>query len=186
MAQPKPPPPTLQLVAIFSRYDDALDWALSRVQERWGRALLTSERFDHSETRYYESEMGAGLQKQFIVLQPSDTRFYDPARLAADKLESNDWERELAAASNYAEPRPVNLDPGYLTLMKLVLASAKDRAHRIYLHDGIYAEECLYYLDHRWQARPWTYPDYQRDDFQAFFVQARELLKDQMSKEGSS
>ena len=58
-----------------------------------------------------------------------------------------------------------------------MLASAKDRAHRIYLADGIFAEECLYYLDHRWQARPWTYPDYQRADFQAFFVQAREFLK---------
>jgi hypothetical protein len=42
--------------------------------------------------------------------------------------------------------------------------------------DGIYAEECLYYLDGSWQARPWTYPDYRRADFQAFFGEARELL----------
>ncbi len=71
----------------------------------------------------------------------------------------------------------MNIDPGYLTLSKLVLASAKDRSHRLYVADGIYAEECLYYLERRWQARPWTYPDYQRDDFQAFFVEVRELLK---------
>ena len=37
--------------------------------------------------------------------------------------------------------RRVNLDAGYLCLAKLVLASTKDHAHRIYLRDGIYAED---------------------------------------------
>jgi len=134
---------------------------------------MTSELFDHSETTYYQDEMGPGLQKQFWILENT----YDPANLAASKLQSNAWEADLATALNHEELRPVNIDPGYLTLTKLVLASAKDRAHRIYLSDGIYAEECLYFLDHQWQARPWTYPDYQRADFQSFFVQAREHLK---------
>jgi len=120
--------------------------------------------------------MGPGLLKQFLIVEP----FYDPARLPKSKLESNVWEAELSARGCYPELRPLNIDPGYLTVTKLVLASAKDRAHRIYMADGIYAEECLYYLDHRWQSRPWTYPDYQRVDFQAFFVEARELLKRQI------
>ncbi|MCA9131702.1 MAG: DUF4416 family protein [Planctomycetales bacterium] len=173
MAHPQPPPPALLLVAIFSRHEAALDWARHRVQTSWGDVRLASPRFDHSETRYYHSQMGDGLQKQFLVVDG----FYDAAGLAATKLQSNAWEAELAASGRFVEPRPLNIDPGYLTLTKLVLASAKDRAHRIYLTDGIYAEECLYYLERRWQARPWTYPDYQRADFQAFFVEARELLK---------
>lgn len=180
MARPTPPPPTLQLVAIFSRYDAAIDWARGKVVEQWGTQSLESPRFDHSETTYYDAEMGSNLKKQFFI---SD-RFYDPATLSKSKLESNAWEGELADSANYPEARPVNIDPGYLTLTKLVLASAKDRAHRIYLSDGIYAEECLYYLDHRWRSRPWTYPDYQREDFHAFFASARDYLKKMMQAEG--
>jgi hypothetical protein len=85
----------------------------------------------------------------------------------------------------YIQPRPVNIDPGYLMLGKLVLASTKDRAHRIYLRDGIYAEECLYYVA-GWQSRPWTYPDYQRADYQQFFDQVRERLKQLIHEQSGS
>ncbi|MCA9126503.1 MAG: DUF4416 family protein [Planctomycetales bacterium] len=173
MAEPKPPAPSIMLVAIFSRHRTALDWALERIAQTWGRLALCSDRFDHGETNYYQPTMGSGLTKQFVIVDG----LYDPAQLSDSKLESNRWEAELAAANRFSELRPLNIDPGYITLTKLVLASAKDRAHRIYLKQGIYAEQCLYYLDHRWQARPWTYPDYQRDDFQTFFSQAREHLK---------
>lgn len=173
MAIPNPPPPALMLVAVFSRHDAALEWAEVKLVERWGRVGLRSKRFDHCETNYYEAEMGAGLKKQFFIFEGG----FDPQRLPGCKLQSNALEAELAESRTYSELRPVNIDPGYLTLTKLVLASAKDRAHRLYMADGIYAEECLYYLDHRWQARPWTYPDYQRADFQAFFTEAREFLK---------
>lgn len=173
MAQPKPPQAALQIVAIFSRHESVLDWASEKIAAGWGRIGLESSRFDHSETGYYEAEMGTGLLKQFLVLENR----YDPANLPKSKLQSNAWEMELALLGKYAEKRPLNIDPGYVTLTKLVLASAKDRAHRIYLSDGIYAEECLYYLGGRWHARPWTYPDYQREDFQQFFTAARELLK---------
>lgn len=173
MAQPNPPPAALQLVAIFSRHASALDWAARRIEQQWGTIALLSPRFDHSETSYYTAEMGSGLLKQFVVVDG----YYDPADLPGSKLTSNAWELELSAAGPFAEARPLNIDPGYVTLTKLVLASCKDRAHRIYIRDGIYAEECLYYLSQGWQSRPWTYPDYRRADFQAFFDQAREWLK---------
>ncbi len=173
MAKPKPPQAAVQIVAIFSRYESVLDWAMQKISDQWGEFGLVSPRFDHNETNYYEAEMGTGLRKQFLVLASR----YDPAWLPQSKLQSNAWEEELAASQSTVETRPLNIDPGYLTLTKLVLASAKDRAHRIYLRDGIYAEECLYYLDQRWNSRPWTYPDYQREDFQRFFTAARVFLK---------
>lgn len=173
MARPKPPPLARQLVAIFSRHPGALDWVTHRITQQWGTIGLASPRFDHSETNYYESQMGRGLIKQFLVIDG----WYDPARLPQSKLQSNAWEEELSNGGEFPEVRPLNVDPGYMTLTKLVLASCKDRAHRIYMADGVYGEECLYYLDHGWRARPWTYPDYQRADFQAFFEQARRMLK---------
>jgi hypothetical protein len=68
----------------------------------------------------------------------------------------------------------LNLDPGYLTAAKLVLASTKDHAHRLYLGQGIYGEVTLSYRQGHWQHREWTYPDYRRADFQDFFLRLRD------------
>lgn len=180
MATPKPPPAALFFAAIFSQSDDVIAEASVQCEAQWGKIALTSPSFDHSETTYYEREMGAGLRKQFVVFEG----VFDPALLADRKLQSNAIEKQATCSVdqgvNLNVSRPVNIDPGYITLTKLVLASAKDRAHRIYLNHGIYAEECLYYLAGRWNSRPWTYPDYQRADFQAFFSRARDMLKSQI------
>jgi hypothetical protein len=58
-----------------------------------------------------------------------------------------------------------------------VLASTKDHAHRIYLADGIYAEVTLAFRGGAWQPLDWTYPDYRRADFQAFFTKCRDVLR---------
>ncbi len=172
MAEPRPTPPAILLVAVFSQHPSALEWVRNQTEEHWGKVSLNSPVFDHSETSYYTDEMGHSLVKQFLVVDG----LWDPARLADCKLQSNEWEKRLASTRQYPQARPVNIDPGYLMLNKLVLASMKDRAHRIYLRDGIFAEECLYYVA-GWQSRPWTYPDYQRADFQQFFSQARKQLE---------
>lgn len=69
--------------------------------------------------------------------------------------------------------RWVNIDPGYMSMTKLVLASTKNREHRLYLRDGIYAEVTLAFRDQAWRAMPWTYADYQRPDVLEFLTQAR-------------
>ncbi|NLZ76641.1 MAG: DUF4416 family protein, partial [Spirochaetales bacterium] len=47
-----------------------------------------------------------------------------------------------------------------LTLGNLVLATTKNRSHRIALDVGIYAELTLIYHDRSYRALPWTYADY--------------------------
>ncbi len=165
------------LVAVFSRHDQALQWARDRVHERWGSVVLSSPKFSFQETNYYEHEMGVGLIKQFHIVDG----WFDPQLLAQRKLDSNAWETEFANMGLSGDQRPLNIDPGYITPTKLILASTKDRSHRIYLANGIYAEETLYYHDRRWQSRPWTYTDYKRTDFQEFFSVAREWMKTEVS-----
>ncbi len=165
--------PVMPILAAFSRYDGALDWAGDRAVAAWGPVALASPRFDFRETEYYSATMGTGLKKCFWVFE----RPFDPADLIERKLATNAWEAEYAAEAGHPEPRPLNLDPGYLTLAKLILASTKDHAHRIYLGRGIYAEVTLYFKDGRWQHRDWTFPDYRRADYQQFFSQARELIR---------
>jgi hypothetical protein len=173
MGQVSPATPVLLIVAAFSRHDDALDWTRTKLCANWGKVALESPRFNFQETAYYEQSMGTGLKKRFFAFE----RFIDPGLLPDLKHQANAWELEYAASANHLEPRPLNLDPGYITEAKLVLASTKDHAHRIYLRDGIYAEITLHYQHGTWQKSAWTYPDYQRADFQAFFTACREYVK---------
>jgi hypothetical protein len=173
MGAPHPPTPVLLLIAASSRYDDALTWGLHQAERELGPAAAVSDAFDFTETNYYDAEMGAGLKKQFWAFATP----IDPGRLAAIKLATNLWEAEYAGAGLHPESRPLNLDPGYITLAKLVLASTKDHAHRIYLGDGIFAEVTLSFRGGAWQAFDWTYPDYRRADFHEFFTRCRDVLK---------
>lgn len=168
-----PPRPVLLLVAVSSRYDTALAWAREKFTAEFGELGAVSSAFDFAETDYYTTTMGTDLKKQFLVLAEP----IHPGRLATIKRVTNDWETQYAASANHTEPRPLNLDPGYLTQAKLVLASTKDHAHRIYLAEGIYAEVTLSYRAKTWHAFDWTYPDYRRADFQEFFSLCRPLLK---------
>lgn len=167
------PQSALLLLVAFSRYGTALDWARDRAISLFGPPALESPRFEFRETEYYTPSMGPELLKTFWVFE----RLIDPGMLAEIKRQTNAWEAEYAAAAGHNEPRPLNLDPGYIGLGKLVLASTKDHAHRIYLGQGIYAEVTLYYKDGRWQQREWTFADYRRDDYQAFFEECRTTLK---------
>lgn len=173
MGQPTPHPPALLLLAAFSRHEAALDWARRRTIDAWGPMIAESPIFDFSQTEYYVPTMGADLHKVFFAFQ----RPFDPEVLVDIKLLTNRWETEYASQAAHAEPRPLNLDPGYLTTGKLVLASTKDFAHRIYLRRGIYAEITLYFKHHRWQHHEYTFPDYRREDYQRFFSRCREWLK---------
>jgi len=76
----------------------------------------------------------------------------------------------------------MNLDPGYLTMAKIVLASTKDFSHRIYLERGIYGEVTLYYKENTFNALPWTYPDYQSAAAKDFLSKVREKYHRQLQQ----
>jgi len=108
-------------------------------------------------TTYYEPEFGRNLVRQFLAFE----RLVDPGRLAAIKVLTNELEERLGELGR----RRVNLDPGYMSEAKLVLATTKNHSHRIYIGQGIYAEVTLSWRDRDWRAWPWTYPDYQSEAY---------------------
>jgi hypothetical protein len=120
--------------------------------------------------------MGPGLRKQFLVF----SRLVDPDSLAEAKLGSNALEEEFAALGIFPEPRPLNLDPGHLSLGKFLLATTKDQAHRIYLGQGIFAEVTLRFQDGFFEPWPWTYADYREPAACAFLGQAREYYRNRL------
>ncbi len=179
----------LPIAAIFSREGAALDWATQRLSEYFGSVVLASPRLDFHFTKFYEREMGADLKKQLLALAP----LADPADLPDWKVISNAWEAEYAqdvrgglrggASSGGAAPeRPLNIDPGYVSEAKLVLASTKDRDHRLYIGKGVYAENTLFFHAGQWRSRPWTYPDYESVEYHEFFHQCRQWLRRELGR----
>jgi hypothetical protein len=126
--------------------------------------------------------MGTELKKLFFVFRD----LVSPDRLAVIKRQSIALEEQLAASGRFPETRPLNLDPGLLNLGKLMLASTKDQAQRIYLGEGIYAEVTLWFKAGQWQTWPWTYADYRQECVHAFFLQAREYYRDRLAQLGAA
>jgi Domain of unknown function (DUF4416) len=181
MAEPHPPDPALLVVAAFSRHDAALLWASERLQAAYGPLALTSALFDFHQTAYYEATMGPQLRKQFFAFQTLIT----PELLPNIKLSTNALENELAASGQFAEPRPLNLDPGLILLGKFVLATTKDQQHRLYLRDGIFAEVTLRYQDKAFEPWPWTYADYRTPHVHAFLQQARDYYRQRLQSQSA-
>jgi hypothetical protein len=176
MADPRLPVPALLVVAAFSRHSAALDWARRRLHHLHGPVALASAAFDFHHTDYYQPTMGSGLRKclfAFRDLVPADC-------LPTIKLATNGLEAELTDTGIYAEPRPLNLDPGLLTLGKFLLATTKDQAHRIYLRDGIFAEVTLRFEAGAFEPWPWTYADYREPAVRDFLRQARDSYRDRL------
>jgi hypothetical protein len=147
---------------LFSRSKEIL-------QKSFGEILFTSppSRWDYSP--YYKDEFGCPIVRQFIFFKD----LIDAGNLPDIKLKTNEIEEELSLNNR----RGVNLDPGYLTLAKVVLASTKNYSHRIYLGQGIYGEVTLVYQDNTFRPHLFTYRDYQDRGSIDLFVSARAILK---------
>src|SRR5271154_5443254 len=107
MAQPRSPAPVLLVVAAFSRHEDLLARARTRLEEAHGPVALASPIYDFVQTAYYEASMGAGLRKQLFAFR----HLISIDRLPELKLAANALEQALAAGR--PESRPINIDPGY-------------------------------------------------------------------------
>ena len=172
MGRPVPHAPVSLVVGMLSASAELFDRAEAMLAERFGKPACATAVMKFGFTAYYEPEMGANLLRKFIAFG----RPVNPADLAEIKLWTNGVEAsfsEAAASQGLAVPRPINLDPGYVAPSKLVLATTKDHAHRIYLGRGIYAEVTLTFLKGAFEPMPWTYPDYRTEAYRRFFEQVR-------------
>lgn len=176
MARPRPPQPVKLICGLLSGDVDLLRRAAQLLQRHFGPVDLESEVGPFDQTDYYRAEMGPDLKRWFVSFE----RLARPDMLAHVKHETNEIEQQIGGQCAGLEiPRPVNLDPGYVDLGKLVLATTKDRSHRIYIGEHIYAEVTLHFQNGQWQAWPWTYPDYRQRQYHEFFMRVRDRLRAQ-------
>jgi hypothetical protein len=175
MGQPKTHRPVKLIVSAFAPGDVLLAEAKRALVAEWGLADIESELLPFAHTTYYWAEFGTGLVRRIWAFE----RLVDPGTLAAIKLRTNELEMQWAVG----DKRKVNLDCGYVSMAKLVLATTKNHGHRIYLGSGIYAEVTLRYRDGAFQPWPWTYPDYATAQYCALFAEIRRIYVAQLRKE---
>ncbi len=150
---------------------------LERLQQAFGPPDWVSPELPFVYTHYYDAEMGAPIVRFFVSCRDP----VDPARLAAAKLATNALEEEFRRPEASGTPalRPVNLDPGLLSLARFVLASTKPSAHRVPLSAGIHAEIELLYERGGFRPLEWTYPDYCSEEYRGILQHIRGLFKTQ-------
>ncbi|HOW42832.1 MAG TPA: DUF4416 family protein [Candidatus Omnitrophota bacterium] len=141
--------------------------ARQQLVRRFGEIDYESAILPFTLTHYYEKEFGAALQRAFVSFK----KLIPSQKLSEIKIITNRIESSFCEGRN----RTVNIDPGYVDLAKLVLASTKDYVHRIHLNKGIFAEITLHYQDKSFHPWTWTYPDYQTQEYIRIFNRIREL-----------
>jgi hypothetical protein len=169
MHKPSLPEKAIFFVGVLFSREDYLLFVREKVAERLGGILFESAPVPWDFSRYYEEELGHPLKKTFIFLED----LIDPGSLAGIKVATNEIEKELSTGGK----RNINLDPGYLTPSKIVLASTKNYSHRIYIGQGIFAEITLVYLNGGYRPHLFTYRDYASGTYAEIFGRAREVLQ---------
>jgi Domain of unknown function (DUF4416) len=170
MAQPKEFASVKLICGVIYKEDALYEEVRRRLEAEWGRVDSESSPFPFDLTDYYEAEMGPGLFRRFMSFEA----LIAPESLPEKKLRAIAIEEALRL--EHGTPgRPVNIDPGYLTASALVMATAKDFAHRVPLAGGIYAHLEFLFTKAGVKTLEWTYPDLRRGPVQAYFRSVREI-----------
>lgn len=166
------PDPVLLFCGLLSSAPRRLEDAARALIGSFGPLCERSALLPWDFSRYYAAELGEPLFRQFLFFDQK----ISPAELASAKLKTRAIELETARTCGGHPCRTVNLDPGYLAPAKVVLATTKDYAHRVYLSRGIFAEVALFYRQHSFQSLPHTYPDFRTDAYLQIFNAARRRI----------
>jgi hypothetical protein len=153
MSHPSTPQPVKLLVSLITGDAHLITGVAEELSQTYGKIDYMSACIPFTATTYYEAEMGEGLMRRLITFED----LLDPERLPEVKRYTDKLE---AHHTNSEGHRRINLDPGYITLYQLVLATNKRFAHRPYLKDGVYADLTLIYKNKSFQPLAWTFPDY--------------------------
>lgn len=178
MGNIRPPKPAKLFIGMLSPDPALFDACADLLRAEYGPIDHRSGAQPWEYTDYYRQEMGARLLRRFLFFE----RLIDPALLPAIKRFTNRLEERFAVGTEGSVRRRINLDPGYLTEAKVVLATTKDYAHRIFIGEGIYAEVTLRYEGDRFTALETTYPDYRAEESLEMFKKARDLLRASLKK----
>ena len=169
MGKIKNPRPEKLICGFIYKDERDLKEAKNILAKKYNTIDYESPVLDFRYTDYYNHEMGKGLKRSFISFEKP----VQPGELADIKVFTNSVEEKFYYP--HSKKRKVNIDPGLISMAKLVLASTKDFYHRIYIGRGIYAEVTLKYRGKNFEPFEWTFPDYASDEYKEILLKIRQI-----------
>jgi len=164
--KPTQPSKAKFFIGIIYKDKETYNKVLQELKEEFGEIETESFEYNFDEfTKYYEGEIGTGLKKKFIIFKNLISR----DKITDIKLFTNSIEDKHSKEEN----RLINLDPGYLTQFSLILPSAKERPHKIYLDKGIFADPIYIFKKNSCITFQHTFPDFKSEKIQQFFIETR-------------
>lgn len=178
MSETKPFTPVKLICGVIASEKSVFTKAKEHLIRLHGPVDLLSPFYDFDFTDYYERQMGGNLKRRFL----SFFNLIFPEKLSELKIQTNKLERKMKQELD-ASRRIVNLDPGYLSSAGLIMATAKDFAHRIPLQNGIYAHLEFLFGKNKVRTLNWTYPDFKTEAYQKFFLEVRSIYLRQLKSD---
>ena len=170
MSTPKIPLPGRTFLSVLSaRWDEFWPDLRPRLKLLLGEIDYESQPIPFTQTSYYDHELGTPITRRIL----SFDRPLPLDGLVDVKLATNELEEEWSEAGK----RLFNLDPGYITQERLVLATGKNFSHRVYLSKGIWADLTLIFHKGDWFDLPWTFPDYATPEIKKHLTAVRAMYK---------
>ena len=118
MGKIHPHSPVKLVIGLISGQEDYFLLAQKLLCRKFGEMDFQSNLVAFDFTDYYAAEMGKDLQRKFISFR----KLIKPEDLSSIKIFTKRIEKRFSRKNR----RQINIDPGYLTAAKLILATTKD------------------------------------------------------------
>ncbi len=161
MGKQKSPTPVKLVIAMLAKDKKLFDKIEEFFVDEFGDIDYRSPALSFNHTDYYKEEMGAQLKRRFISFKKAIL----PDEITDIKITTHIIEKKFSSQKGNSLNRRINIDPGYISASKFILATTKDYYHRIYIKNGIYAEVTLRWKNGTFQPFEWTYPDYKTKQY---------------------
>ncbi len=172
MSTPCEPEDVKLISSIFTPQESLLEQIIDKLQDVFGPVDWRSPLLFFDRTRYYEKEMGWPLFRRFVSFKS----LIRPEEIVQAKLICNQEESKYSVDGR----RRINIDPGTISLERMILATGKNYTHRVYLSKGIYADLTLIFRKGTFVPLQWTYRDYADPAVITYFNEVRAKYKVQL------
>lgn len=171
MAQSIYPPEAKAILFLLTAHEELAKEVIAAFEPTLGPVELQSPWHPFHHSAYYEKEMGPNLKRCLIGFK----NIFEPHRLAELKQLTTELENPSEGK------RVINIDPGYIDLFKVVLASGKAGGQKVALSKETYAYPLLRYEKGNWHPFEWTYPDFKEPTYHQDLLKIRMSLRKELA-----
>ncbi len=160
-------------VSIIYSSDDILSDLEKRLIKKFGIIDYRTRSFPYVSGEFFRDK-GPAQHRVFL----SFVKLMKRERIVSVKKYTTGLEQRFMKQ----ERQGAKIDPGYLTLSNVFIATGRDYFHRAYIGKGVYLENEYRYVGKRYQPWEWTPPDLHKPENVFFFHEIRVLYQRQLGE----